>query len=183
LLAFALTVSAKTALLTHIPLVWKPTSQLQLGSMGPIDATVHFEPFQDVRGNKEKIGENQEDKDPKPVTTGDDVGAFVSTHMRGLFDKAGIKTTDGGDASVTIKGEVRQFFVTEINTYEAQVEVQITVLGRDGSQLWKGIASGDATRFGRSYRAENYYETLSDAVVNTVSSMLRSPEMQKALGK
>jgi hypothetical protein len=35
-----------------------------------------------------------------------------------------------------------------------------------------GLASGEATRFGRSYQAENYYEVLSDAVVNTVSSML-----------
>jgi hypothetical protein len=181
LLCFALTASAKTALLTNVPLVWKPTSQLQLGSMAAIDSTVRFEPFQDVRGNKEKIGENLEDKVSKPVTTSGDVGAFVSAHMRELFDKAGIKTTDGADAAVTVKGEVRQFFVTETNTYEAQVEVEIMIVGRDGSTLFKGIASGDANRFGRSYKLENYYETLSDSVVNTVSSMLRSPEIQKAL--
>jgi hypothetical protein len=101
--------------------------------------------------------------------------------MRELFEKAEINTTDGADAAVTIKGEVRQFFVTETSTYEAQVEVQLMIVGREGSTLFKGIASGDANRFGRSYKLENYYETLSDSVVNTVSSMLRSPEIQKAL--
>ncbi len=47
--------------------------------------------------------------------------------------------------------------------------------------LWSGTASGDATRFGRSYKLENYYEVLSDAIVNTVSSMLQSVPFQKAL--
>jgi hypothetical protein len=55
------------------------------------------------------------------------------------------------------------------------------VTDREGNTLWKGLASGEATRFGRSYKIEDYYEVLSDAVVNTVSSMLRSAEFRKAL--
>jgi hypothetical protein len=61
------------------------------------------------------------------------------------------------------------------------VVLQLTVSDPDGKTLWKGLASGDATRFGRSYKAENYYEVLSDAVVNTVSSMLQAAEFQRAL--
>jgi hypothetical protein len=128
------------------------------------------------------VGENLEDAQPKPVTTADDVGAFVSSHMRGLFDRAGLKTVDS-DAAVTIKGEVRQFFARETSTYNSQVEVQLTLVDRDGNTIWKGLASGEATRFGRSYKIENYYEVLSDAVVNTVSSMLRSAEFRKALSR
>ena len=52
---------------------------------------------------------------------------------------------------------------------------------QDGKILWKGLASGEATRFGRSYKAENDYEVLSDAVVNTVSSMLQAADIRKAL--
>ncbi len=59
--------------------------------------------------------------------------------------------------------------------------MHLTVVGHDGMTLWSGLATGDASRFGRSYRLENYYETLSDAVVNTVNSMLQSAEFQKAL--
>jgi hypothetical protein len=82
---------------------------------------------------------------------------------------------------VIVKGEVRQFFVRETHTYKAEVAVHLTVLGKDGATLWSGVASGDASRFGRSYLLENYYEVLSDAVVNATSSTLQSAEFQKAL--
>ena len=180
LLAVSMGVAAKTSLLTHVPLLWKPTSDLRLGSMEMSPARVHFEPFEDGRENREVIGENREDEKPKPVTTSDDVGIFVGTHMRELFEHAGLKTVDSNE-TVTIKGEVTQFFVRETATYKSEVAVHLTVVGPDGETLWKGTASGEATRFGRSYKAENYYEVLSDALVNTVSSMLQSAEFQKAL--
>jgi hypothetical protein len=171
---------AKPALLQNVPLKWAPTSDLRLGTMEMSRATIQFEPFQDVRPNPQAIGENREDEVPKPVTTSDDVGAFVSKHIRQLFDGAGLQTVDS-EGAVTIKGEVKQFFVRETATYKSTVTVHLTVVGRDGQTLWSGNASGEATRFGRSYKLENYYEVLSDAVVNTVSSMLQSAEFQQAL--
>jgi hypothetical protein len=180
LLAVTLSAQAKTALLEHVPLQWKPTSELQLGTAQMSQAPIEFETFQDVRDNKQAIGENDEDSTPKPVTTTDDVGAFVSTHMRALFGRAGLKTVDS-DATVIIKGDVQQFYVRETSTYKAEVAVRLTVMSRDGKTLWTGLASGEATRFGRSYKVENYYEVLSDAIVNTVSSMLESEQFQAAL--
>ena len=180
LLAVTLGAHAKTTLLEHVRLQWRPTSELQLGAMEMSQTTIQFVTFQDVRDNKEAIGENLEDDKPKSVTTAEDVGAFVSTHMRELFDRAGLKTVDS-DGAVTIKGEVKQFFVRETGTYKSTVAVHLTVVDRSGNTLWSGIASGDAKRFGRSYKLENYYEVLSDAIVNTASSMLQSAEFQKAL--
>ena len=180
LLTATLGAYAKTALLQHVPLKWKATSELTLGTREMTLAAVQFETFQDVRDNKEAIGENDEDDKPKPVTTNDDVGAFVGIHMRQLFEHAGLKTVDS-NGDVTIKGEVKQFFVRETSTYKSELVVHLTVVGRDGQTLWSGLASGDATRFGRSYKLENYYEVLSDAVVSAVSSMLQSPELQRAL--
>ena len=180
LLAVTLAAYAKTGLLEHVPLQWRPTSELKLGAMEMSQVPIQLETFQDARDNKEAIGENHEDDKPKPVTTTDDVGAFVSTHMRELFYRAGLKTVDG-NGTVTIKGEVKQFFVRETSTYKSGVTVRLTVVGADGKTLWSGLASGEATRFGRSYKLENYYEVLSDAIVNTVSSMLQSAEFQRAL--
>lgn len=176
----AVAVNAKSALLEHVPLQWKPTSQLRLGTTQMVPTTIQFETFTDIRDNKEAIGENRENDTPKPVTTTDDVGAFVSTHMRELFDKAGLQTVDSG-GTVTVKGEVKQFFARETGTYQSNTVIHLTVSGSDGKTLWTGIVQGDATRFGRSYQIENYYEVLSDAIVNTVSSMLGSAEFQKAL--
>ena len=179
-IAATLGAQAHAATLLNVPLKWRPTSDLRLGAGEMTQAPVQFDVFTDLRADKQAIGENREDQTPKPVTTKDDVGAFVSTHMRALFDSAGMKTVDSG-GTVTIKGEVKQFFVRETSTYKAEVVVHLTVVGHGGETLWSGMASGDATRFGRSYKLENYYECLSDAVVNTVSSMLQSPELQKAL--
>lgn len=180
LLSISLIASSETRLLEHIPLEWRPTSKLQLGTTPMIATTVSIANFTDGRDNKEAIGENREKKEPRPVTTSDDVGAFVGAHVKQLFDEAGIKTVDGTGA-VTVKGEVKKFFVREGNTYESEVVLQITVSDAGGKTLWKGLASGDATRFGRSYKAENYYEVLSDALVNTVSSMLQAAPFQTAL--
>jgi len=180
LMTFALGAEAKTPLLEHVPLRWRATSDLKLGTMEMAQTPIQVEPFQDARANPETIGENREDEAPKPVTTNDDVGAFVSRHLRDLLDKGGLKTVDS-DGAVIIKGEVKQFFVRETSTYKSTVAIHLTVTSRDGQTLWSGTASGDATRFGRSYKLENYYEVLSDALVNTVSSMLQSPEFQKAL--
>ena len=142
LCAVAFSAQAKTTLLEHVPLQWKPTSALQLGAAQMPQTPIQFEMFQDARENKLAIGENDEDAQPKPVTTGDDVGAFVSTHMRELFQHAGLKTVDT-EGAVTIKGEVRQFFVRETNTYQSQVAVRVTVMSRDGRTLWNGLASGE----------------------------------------
>ena len=180
LMTFALGAEAKTPLLEHVPLRWRATSDLKLGTMEMAQTPIQVEPFQDARANPETIGENREDEAPKPVTTNDDVGAFVSRHLRDLLDKGGLKTVDS-DGAVIIKGEVKQFFVRETSTYKSTVAIHLTVMSRDGQTLWSGTASGDATRFGRSYKLENYYEVLSDALVNTVSSMLQSPDFQKAL--
>lgn len=172
---------ALAAPLVNVPLRWKATSDLRLGATEMTAAAVQFEPFKDAREITGKIGENREDDaKPKPVTTSDDVGAFVSTHMRDLFSQAGVKTVDtGGD--VVVKGEVRQFFVRETQTYKAEVAIHLTVVGRDGATLYSGVTSGEASRFGRSYVLENYYEVLSDAVVNATSSALQNPQFQKAL--
>jgi hypothetical protein len=180
LFTVTLTAYAKTPLLEHVQLKWRATSEVKLGTVEFTQAPVQFEAFEDVRENKTAIGENREDDQPKPVTTNDDVGAFVGTHVRQLFDHAGFKTVDS-DGAVTIKGEVTQFFVRETITYQSNVSVHVTATGHDGQVLWSGTASGEATRFGRSYRAENYFEVLSDATVNLVSSMLQSAEFQRAL--
>jgi hypothetical protein len=180
LLSVSLVALSEAKLLEHMPLEWRPTSKLQLGTTPMTASTVTIGNFSDGRDNKEAIGENSEEDPPRPVTTSEDVGAFVGVHIRQLFDEAGIKTVDSNGA-VTIKGEVRKFFVREGNTYKSEVAVQLTVTDPEGKALWKGLASGEATRFGRSYKAENYYEVLSDAVVNTVSSMLQAAEFQRAL--
>jgi hypothetical protein len=179
-IAVACGTQALAASLVNVPLQWRATSDLRPGTIEMSPVPVQFDVFSDARANKQAIGENREDETPKPVTTTDDVGAFVSTHMRDLFNQAGLKTVDSG-GTVTIKGQVTRFFVRETSVYRSEVAVHLIVTDQNGKVLWSGTASGEATRFGRSYKLENYYEVLSDAIVNTVSSMLQSAPFEKAL--
>lgn len=185
LLLSAAAAACVTEPLVNEPLEWRPTSAL---SVGPLDTSVigrtriQFGPFTDARQDPQLIAENNEDDVPKRVTTRDDVGAFTGRHLRELFDHAGLNTVDeGGDVIVT--GEVRQFFVHETSTYKGEVAVHLTVRSRDGATLWEGVASGSATRFGRSYNLENYYEVLSDSLVNATGTLLQDYDLRAALAK
>jgi len=87
-------------------------------------STVTIAPFTDGRDNKELIGENREEHIPKPVTTSDDVGTFISTNIRQLFDQAGVKTVES-NGEVIIKGEVKKFFVREESTYRGEDTIRV----------------------------------------------------------
>jgi hypothetical protein len=171
---------AAPKLLENIPLVWKPTDTL--GSLGPlnlggpvISTALHVDTLVDTRSNPSRIAENQEKPEkPLPVTTSGDVGAFVTDHMKDTLRVAGLKVVDGpGD--LTLSGEIRQFFVTETGTYQSELSIVLHLKDAHGKEVWSGAAAGSTERFGRSYKAENYYETLSDAVIRTTHNLLSNP--------
>jgi hypothetical protein len=51
----------------YVPLQWRPTSELASGTTDLDATTIRFETFQDVRNDKEKVGENLEAV-PAPLT-------------------------------------------------------------------------------------------------------------------
>jgi hypothetical protein len=46
-----------------------------------------------------------------------------------------------------------------------------------------GIVNGDATRFGRSYKAENYFEVMTDMLLRATYNLLSSDGFRAALAK
>jgi hypothetical protein len=174
--------------LQNIPLKWTPTSTFaEMGHVdvnGPMASTkIHFEPLVDARQNPSLVAENREKPEKiRQVTTSSDVAAFVSDHLKDILHGAGLNIVDG-PADLTISGEVRQFFVTEVNTYGGEMSVLIHVKNSAGKELWTGAAAGDSTRWGRSYKADNYYETMSDMVLRAAYNLLSTPGFRDAFGK
>ncbi len=171
---------AAPKLLQDIPLQWKPTAELG-AAVQSTHQRISFVAFKDVRDNPKLIAENREKSTPKPVTTKDDVGAFVSDSLRHIFDREGFNTVDSG-GDLMISGEVRRLFVVETDTYNADVLLHITVQSRDGKTLWDGNTSGTATNFGRSYKAENYYEVISNSLIDATTTLLKNHDLAQALG-
>jgi hypothetical protein len=174
-------------LLQDIPLKWTPTQGL--GELGPLDVSgplltmkVHVESFADIRQNPALIAENREKSPARPVTTSDRVSDFVSTHLRDTLHTAGVNTVDdAGD--VSISGEIRQFFVTETDLYHGDLSILVHVKNKQGKEIWSGVVSGGAEHFGRSYKADNYYETMSDMVMQVAHNLLANAGFHEALQK
>jgi hypothetical protein len=173
--------------LTGVPLVWKPTSTAaEFGAVnltGTSDVKVEIRDLADNREKPDLIGENRDKEDEGiilPVTTADKPARFVTDNLRRLLGDAGLSVvTEGGDVIVT--GELKRFFVLETAAYLGDVNLKIEVKSPKGKVLWAGVAGGTARRFGRSYKSENYNETLSDSLMDAAYKLLQNEAFMKAL--
>ncbi len=172
--------------LENIPLLWKPTTGMfSIGSVELAElqnAKLQIDPVVDKRENTALIGQNREEQTPRKVTTPDDVSAFVTKRVKSLIAAAGIKVVDGGGSAI-LKSELRRFFVDETDTYQGEVILRVTLTDPGGKILWSGLTSGAAARRGRSYRADNYYQTLSDSLVGAVQQLIQNRGFRAALAE
>ena len=172
--------------LTDIPLVWAPSNSIAdfdpKPDLAPIlDVKLQINKFKDARQNPTAIGENQEDAGkPKPVTTKDDVGAWVSDGLSKALTTAGLNVVQSG-GQVILDGEVRALFSTETNRYSTDVTLRITAKNASGKTLWSGVALGHDSHFGRSYKAENYYQNLSDGVMDALQTLMNNKDFMAAI--
>lgn len=172
------------ATLDNIPLAWTPTDTVaEAGAIdmtGMTDVKLQIDGFTDARKNPASIGENREKGQNKPVTTRDNVAGYVTEHLRDTLRSTGIDVVEKG-GTVVMSGEVSNFFVTEVNTYHAEITLRVTLRNPSGKTLWSGVVGGSSTTFGRSYRADNYYKVLSNALVDAAHTLLANPKVHDAL--
>jgi hypothetical protein len=143
-------------------------------------AAVRIEAFNDTASDPKLVGENIEQATPRPVTTADPVGAFVTQHLQQLFAQAGYPS-GGADADRVISGEVSKFFVSEKDTYSGSVVLNVTVSDRTGKVLWQGTVWGANQTFGRSYHIDNYQQVLSDSLIDAANNLLKNAAVRDAL--
>ena len=167
-------------------LTWRPTSSSAGSKLPPatllkLDGRpLRFAPFTDTRPEPTLIAENREDADKvHRLTTHDDVPAWITAQVKALSQDLGLQVTEA-PAALTLRGEVRRFFVLETDQYLAEVRLKIT-LEQGGRTRWAGMAVGSAKKFGRSFKVENNLEVLSDALQDAWASLFRDPEFLSAL--
>jgi hypothetical protein len=173
--------------LENIPLEWHPTSPMS--ERAPVDVKgfdavkLQVEPFTDKREDAALIGRNMNKVPVRNVTTKEDVPRFVTYQVKQLLSAAGLDVVESG-GTVMMNGEVKKFFVDETNRYNATVELRITLTDPAGKVLWVVETTGTSSRYGIGYKAGNYYEVLSDALIGAVHEILRNPNFKKvATGK
>jgi uncharacterized lipoprotein YajG len=172
--------------LQDIPLKWTPTESLaEMGALdisGPLLTTsIHVDTFADTRQNPATVAENREKAaNIRTVTTSTNVASYLTEHLRGSMTAAGLNVVDGA-ADISVSGEIREFFVTETDLYRGNLSLLVSVKSRDGKELWSGVIGGGAEHFGRSYRADNYYETIADMMLRATYNLLANPGFHESL--
>lgn len=173
--------------LKDISLQWKPRQSLS--SLDPV-YTITFRSqrivvvqFNDTRKEPSAIGNNIEKKWRNfnlNVTTKDSVSKWLTDKFTQLLNASNIQTVkDNG--TLYIEADVLKFYVTEENMYNADTALHIKIKTPNGKALWEGMIEGISKRFGKSYKEENYHESLSDAYVNLVINFLKNGQVQEVV--
>jgi hypothetical protein len=170
--------------LENIPLEWQPTAPMS--ERAPVDlkglegVKLQVEPFTDQREDPASIGRNMNKVPLRKVTTKDDVPRFVTYQVKSLLSGLGLDVVESG-GTVILHGEVKKLFAEETNRYNATVELRVTLTDPAGKVLWVVETTGTSSRYGIGYKAANYYEVLSDALIGAVHEVVRNPNFRKSL--
>jgi len=170
--------------LENIPLQFAPTAPMS--ERTPVDVTglgnirLQVDAFTDAREDAASIGRNVNRQPIRKVTTRDDVARFVTYQVKTLLAGLGLNVVESGGA-VILKGEVSKFFAEEGNRYNATVTLRVILQDPEGKSLWAVETTGTSSRYGIGYKADNYYEVLSDALVGAVHELAGNPGFRKAL--
>lgn len=170
--------------LEGIPLKWMPTSQMS--EREPVDVKglegikLQIDPFTDNRENSGFIGQNRDRLPVRKITTNEDVARFVTYRVKTLMSGLGFNVVENG-GEVILKGEVKKYFVDETTRYNAEVQIEATLTDPAGKVLRVVQTTGTSSRFGISYKADNYYEVLSDALIGATHELAQNPGFRKAL--
>ncbi len=175
--------------LKDIPLVWKPTELAK--SYEAIDLTFYqkvtftIKPFNDLRKNPAEIGQNLEkkgNKEPLSVTTKDNVAAWLTDGFSKTLSQFELDVAKS-DGTFTLEADIVKFFVVEESLYKADIGLKIRLLSKTGAVVWEGMATAGNKRWGVSYKADNYYELLSNTCMDLVYNLIKSDPFRQAVQK
>jgi len=175
--------------LLNIPLLWKPT--VTVSAMGAIDLTVFqnksltVKPFNDLRANSSEIGRNVEKKQSdkvRLVTTRDDVAAWLTDRFASVLREFEAPVVKEGGA-ISLEADIVKFYVTEESVYKADIGLKIRARSKTGDVIWEGMIAVSSENWGSSYKAENYYEALSNTCIDAVTALLKSDSFMQAVKK
>lgn len=175
--------------LKDIRLVWRPSDTIS--SYGAIDLPIYqntkfiIMPFTDMRKQPSEIGINTEKRFSNIdmlVTTNQNVAEWLKDKFTKVFRQFGVNVvTENGTFFVDV--DVDKFFVTENARYNAEVSLNVKLSAKSGVVIWQGMTTGTVSLYGRSFKAYNYNEALSDATISAIHGLLNNDAFKQAVLK
>ncbi len=168
-------------LMVDIDLYWKPTTSLSDLKKLDFNSTSSIKVLlTDKRSVTplNRVGERSENpKEFLPVETKNNIADFVNKGMNDTLKKVGLNITEG-ESDYVLSGEINEFYVTETNTYQGSFRVSAQ-LKKSGKVVWEGNLFGKNSRFGRSYKLDNFMESLSDCIIDASYALLENEGFKK----
>jgi len=127
--------------------------------------------------------DDEEDRKILYVTTDDDIAEFVRSHTEEVLSELGFNVVGPGEGRAIVTGNVRKFYVTEDSLYKAETRLLLKLATRSGKSLYEGMHGESENTFGKSYKCSNYFEVLSESLVETVHDMTVQDEFYDAMKK
>jgi len=172
------------------PLEYRPTQ-----TVGTPDATLHASVITrpvalelvDARETDDpaRIGTRTDDDDELyTLTATNDVTAWVEAAVHQNLQNWGIRLAS--DADRVLRVELVRFSVDETNQavgamYSGNVRLRFLLQSSSGAPVGAAvIGSGEATRYGKKFSADNANEVLSDALIDAVADAVDSPAIHDA---
>lgn len=170
--------------LTRINIGWMPRGFDSLGiDLTRISGMVFkIGLFSDERKDTTVIGVNRENNTPKFVTTKESVSQWYRNHLGKVLHSYQIRL-DSLNYDVMLSGAIREFNVLETSTYKAVMAIKFQAFSKSGERIWEQEIKGQSHNWGKSYNAENYYECISDCLVETARELLENEAFQNALNQ
>lgn len=173
----------------NIALSYTPTDAVGEVSSVPAsemrDIAIAIEVEDDRAVDEAVIGSRTNDDDQEiELRATNDVTEFVQSALTQQAREWTFKTAEVGEAGAVLHVLLTQFAVEETNqavgaTYEARATLELE-LRKGGEEKWSGVVSGDATRYGKKFSAENTNEVLSDALAEAFANGLNDSGLRDA---
>lgn len=150
----------------------------------PAGTKIHVAKIVDDRPDTKTIGENVEKKDrPVPVYALErSPPAFLDDVLSKELARAGFVVVERpDDATAVLAVTLSKFFVTEAESYQAEISAKVELRDKAGKVLFGGPITGSKSQWGKSLSAQNYQEVLSKAALDFVGSLAGNPAFKKAI--
>lgn len=180
-LVCATTLACGTHYITDLPLVWSGVKQNPVATTA-VDRAFEAVPvtlgeLRDMRpGDKGKVGTYEEDG--FVVMTSGNVADFWRGRLRAMLESAGARLESAPQAR--IDADLLQFDCIEGKTFNGVVRMRI-IVSRPGAEPWSKHYEGRSKRWGRTHKAENFNETLSNALAEATRKVVQDEAFAKAL--
>ena len=174
---------AATPELVQVKMDYTPTNLVTPPIERP-GSSIFIAPIIDKRKNPDQIGENVEKSKAVPAKAPpQEVLSSIEKAFKKEFSRGGLNVVDDkGKAQRIVQVSLMNLWVQEKNTFDAVVVNHVEVKDKMGKVLYSQGFKGAATRWGRSYSADEYRKVISDAVVELLKNMFKNDAFMKSLG-